>query len=353
MSVELEQARRAEPDWDELRERRVLARVLAARGEGAARRRRARVAVAFGAGVAVAAAALLVWMRPATTQPSSGGAVATVAVEGEAGTSRPARLSLRDGSEVFLAASADVRVESESEGAVRIAQLAGEARYVVSHRPERSFVVVVEAVEVRVRGTQFVVRRGELEVEVEVEEGRVEVARGDDASMLGAGDALRVRMRADEPTPEPEIVPEPEIAPSEPEPETSSAERSPRPSRRESIEELTAQADEARRAGRLDDAARALRAATIAEPRDPRVATAFFTLGRVERARARDVAAAEAFEAAFARAPHGALAEDALAEAAVSWSAAGRRERARASARRYLELHPSGLYAERVRHLAE
>ncbi|UJR82807.1 FecR domain-containing protein [Sandaracinus amylolyticus] len=352
MSVDLEQARRAEPDWDELRERRVLTRVLAARGEGAARRRRARVGIAFGAGVAVAAALALVWLRPAA-QPSRGDAIATVAVEGEAGTSRPARLSLRDGSEVFLASSADVRVESESEGAVRIAQLAGEARYVVSHRPERSFVVVLEDVEVRVRGTQFVVRRGELDVEVEVEEGRVEVARGDDASMLGAGEALRVRMRADEPVVEPEVAPEPVIEAIEPEPETSSIERAPRPARRESIEALLAQADEARRAGRLDDAARALRAATTAEPRDPRVATAFFTLGRVERARARDAAAAEAFEAAFARAPHGALAEDALAEAAVSWSAAGRRERARVAAQRYLELHPSGLYAERVRHLAE
>ncbi|MDQ3032245.1 MAG: hypothetical protein M3Y87_07505, partial [Myxococcota bacterium] len=67
----------------------------------------------------------------------------------------------------------------------------------------------------------------------------------------------------------------------------------------------------------------------------------------------RDAIAAEAFERSYAEAPHGALAEDALAEAAVSWSAAGRRERARDVARRYLALHPSGLYVDRVRHLAE
>ena len=30
MSVDLEELRRSEPDWDELRERRVLSRVLAA-----------------------------------------------------------------------------------------------------------------------------------------------------------------------------------------------------------------------------------------------------------------------------------------------------------------------------------
>jgi transmembrane sensor len=119
------------------------------------------------------------------------------------------------------------------------------------------------------------------------------------------------------------------------------------------MEQMLAEADAARRAGRLEDASRALRAAIAAHAEDPRAATALFLLGRVERTRGRDAAAAEAFEAGYARDPDAVLAEDALAEAAVSWSAASRSERAREAARRYLARYPAGEYADRVRHLAE
>src|SRR5690606_23949229 len=54
MSIELEDLRRRAPEWDELRERRVLSRVLAMRAEGETRRRRIRTGAAFAAGVAVA-----------------------------------------------------------------------------------------------------------------------------------------------------------------------------------------------------------------------------------------------------------------------------------------------------------
>src|SRR5690606_34974139 len=65
-------------------------------------------------------------------------------------------------------------------------------RYRVSRRPRRAFVVQARDVAVHVRGTRFVVRVGEDAVEVEVEEGRVEVTRAGASSMLIAGDSLRV-----------------------------------------------------------------------------------------------------------------------------------------------------------------
>lgn len=400
----VEEAREGAPEWDELRERRVLARVIAAREEAARRRRRARVAAGAGAVIAVAAVTLLAWLRRAEEPHAVGGsgAVATVATEGEVGGARTARLALRDGSEVLLSPDAQVEIELEERDRVRIAQRAGEARYVVSHRPERAFVVAVDDVEVSVRGTRFVVRRAASDVEVEVEEGRVAVARERAESVLGAGDVLRVRLReasGEEPR-DPAARDREAAPPGEPEALPGAAGSSARTDREaararsagardarragaetrgapdhadrgdetdrdgdadrdettaapRTLEALIAEADEARARGRLDDAARALRTAVQAGGEDPRVASALCTLGRVESARGRHAQAADAFGRCVERARHGALAEDGLAQSALSWSAAGQAERARVAARRYLAMYPGGLHADRVRHLAE
>lgn len=119
------------------------------------------------------------------------------------------------------------------------------------------------------------------------------------------------------------------------------------------MESLLGDADRARRAGQLDEAVRALEIAVAAHASDPRAATALFTLGRVERRRGRDAAAALAFGRAYEQDPNAVLAEDALAEAAVSWAAAGRAARAREAATRYLTRFPSGEYVTRVRRLAD
>lgn len=323
--VDLERARKAEPEWDEVRERRVLSRVLAAR-----KPKRSRALVVGAVAVAAAALAWIVWPREAAQIERA-----------------PGGLALRDGSEITLR-GAHVAIVEESARSIVVAQDGGDARYEVARRPERAFVVRAEDVEVRVRGTRFWVRIDPPFVRVEVEEGRVEVVRGEEAiGVLGAGDSIRTRLRA----PEEEVRAEP--PPPDPEPAPVLEEPRPRPRPPPSIEEALAIADEARREGRLDDAARALERATLAHPDDPRSATALFTLGRVERARGRHRAAALAFDRSLARAPHGSLAEDALAESALSWSAAGDPERARSAAERYLAAHPDGLYAERVRRLVE
>lgn len=392
-------ARRGEPEWDELREQRVLARVMAERQRRRSSRRGPRWA-ALGA----AAAAALAWIAI--------GALRSDRDEAPLATPEaPGRLTLTDGSEVWFGPAARVDILAETASEVRIEQRAGEARYAVTHRPGREFVVRAADVEVRVRGTRFTVRRHEDAVEVDVEHGRVEVSRAGTSSLLGAGEALRVRLArraAAEPAPSamsdargasPAAAPaqsaarEPaagaeapagvqsEIEAGEPsgsayEPPAEPVEiearggtgapaategravaeteaRTARPAHRAaSFGQMLAEADVARRAGRLDEAARVLRAAASAYPQDPRVATALFSLGRVERRRGRDAAAAAAFERAYAHDPHAVLAEDALAEAAVSWMAAGRSDRARAAASRYLARYPRGEYVERVRELA-
>lgn len=148
-----------------------------------------------------------------------------------------------------------------------------------------------------------------------------------------------------------EPEPEPPAARSRPRTSSSAAREPLRPA--PPMDSLLAEADLARRAGRLDEAARALRAAIAEHSSDPRVSTALFSLARVERRRGRDAAAAQAFERSYAADPDAVLAEDALAEAAVSWAACGRADRARADAARYLERFPSGVYVERVRALVE
>lgn len=345
MNGELEKARAAEPAWDEVRERRVLTRVIAARDEGARRARRGRAMMAVAAVAAVVVVVLFSRGAPSAREVSE---TTPVAAEPAGG-----RLALHDGSIVELSEGAEVAIVTDAATEVRIDHAAGEARYVVSHVPTRTFVVACGAVDVIVRGTRFVVRREGSRVDVDVEEGRVEVRRGGESTMLVRGETLRVdgtiTPEAPAPTP-PASTASADVAPIEP---AIAHATSPRPTTTRaptpSVEELLAEASAARRERRWDDAARALRAAIDASEGDPRAATYAFMLARVERSRGQDGAAADAFADAYARDPDAVLAEDALAESVVSLAAAGRTSEARAAAARYGERFPEGAYAERVR----
>jgi transmembrane sensor len=364
MTGPIERARDAEPSWDEVRERRVLTRVQSARGERQQRRLRTRrwaVGSALAAIVLVAGAVGGRWLTEGTE---------TIALTSPIiGPDTAGRLALSDGSEIELTEGARVEVEVDSPEEVRLIQHDGAARYVVSHRAERRFVVRCDGVEVEVRGTRFWVRHRAADgaesasVEVDVEEGRVEVRRGVEHSLLSGGESLRVRVSSDSHVLAPEAVEVSEIA-SDPldrdtvprATEIAAAERpsvrsgarvTPRPT--SDVASLLTEAEEARRAGRLDDAVRALNEVLAQLGDDPRAATAYFTLGRLERSRSRHAAAAAAFEAAYGHDGGAILAEDALAEATISWSVAGRLDRARTSGSRYLARYPDGQYLERVR----
>ena len=81
--------------------------------------------------------------------------------------------------------------------------------------------------------------------------------------------------------------------------------------------------------------------------------SAQFTLGKVERARGRHAAAAQAFYRCVKQAPNPSMGEDALAEAALSWHAAGNSEKAEAVAHIYLDRYPKGMYVVKIRRVVE
>jgi transmembrane sensor len=339
-----------EPAWSELREQRLLGRIVEARRQRARAVRRSAL-IAAGVATACAAAGLVIALR----RPSPGSVAATAAAA--PGTSR---LTLVDGSEAVLASNGDVQIEEQSTGRVQLRQRAGSARYVVRHDPARDFVVSAEGVTVRVRGTIFSVNVRPDAVEIGVERGRVEIADRWRTRDLVAGEALSVPVHRPDDGAEPATAP-PTLAP----PAAAEAPASRPPARATATPAARAsaaappaaavlleRADAARATGRGDDAAHALEAFVAAYPRDRRLAAALFTLGRVERSRGRAEAAAAAFERCGRTRPAGPLADDALAEAAQAWHAAGAAANAGADARAYLRAHPGGIHAAAMRALA-
>jgi transmembrane sensor len=316
--------RSMEPAWNDLREQRILVRV---QEEKRARLAKKPLPVMWLAAAAVLLAAVIglatYKLRPAPAPVAKVEAVPT--------------MQLADGSEVALVQDAQVKLEEQGEEQVRLTQTGGEARYDVKPNPKRKFVVHAGDVTVRVLGTAFSVTMQAGKVRVHVLRGRVEVEGGGKTTELSIGETLEV----------PAVRP---IEPAVSAPPLPTMDKKPAPP---TVEALLAKADEARAAHRYDEAATALRTMIATYPSDGRIASALFTLGRVERMRGKHAAAAEAFARCHSAAPHGALAEDALAEEAVSWKSAGNAAKARAAAQRYLKAHPSGPHAARMMPLTE
>ncbi len=347
----LERVRRGleTPPWDELRETRVLGSVLEEVRHGRRRRRKAMLATsAVGAAVAVAAATLLM-LAPEQPEPTEiaerAPASAPPTVE-EPSAPAGSVLTLSDGSRAELSPNAAVQALEQSGSRVAVRQSRGQVRYDVTERPERDFVVHAGDVEVRVLGTIFSVELLEDGVQVSVERGRVALSDRNRRVELTRGESMFLAEGAE--------LAEPEVQ--EPSPAAKQPRRKARKRARTataSAGELLAQADAARQAGRLGQAAQALTTLTRQHARDPRAISAWFTLGRVQGDRGRFEASARAFERCFERSPSGTLAEDALAESARAWAAAGRDARASASASRYLSRYPGGTHATRMRSLSQ
>lgn len=321
-----------EPPWDDLREKRVLRSVRSARTRRLRTRQRARWALACAAALAVLGVLVGVGYEIRSEGP--------VATEATPAASAGSVLSLADGSRLSVQPNADVEVEVQTAAEVRLAQRAGEVLYEVPTNPLRRFEVRAAGVRIRVKGTAFRVRVASEAVVVRVERGRVVVEDASGAAELGAGEELRRAIRAAEPGPPSIAVSDlPEVTAPTP---SSSAGPSP------SVEELLARADSARAAGRHDEAASALQQILGTYPKDKRIGTVLFTLGRVERARGNHAAAA----AHFRSCSRGSLAEDALAEEAASWQAAGQAGQARDAATRYLQRFPDGPHVARMQRIA-
>ncbi len=368
-----------EPPWDEVRERRVLARIEE-QWEAARRQRRDRRKpkrwLAWGAAAAALAGfgQLGAWFilkdrGAGPGQPVPGGGRRDIHAPK---LSAASELSLGEGVRAYLAPDAEVAVLVRTSREVRVRQDAGKVRYVVRHRPGRRFVVEARGVIVEDLGTVFTVEVAGT-VRVRVEEGAVRIlGRGAwhrlDAGMElvvapgGPGGPRQVRDAGAEAARE---VPRGGSGGRGKGPAArGTARRSERqrpgggtpragPDGRADIEALFKEVDAARRAGRLERAARLLRRIVASFPRDPRVVAALFTLGRVELARGRAAAAARAFRRCYGRSPRGPLAEDALAAAARAWARAGRVDRAHRAAARYLQRYPAGAHAGAMRRIVE
>ncbi|HHH30441.1 MAG TPA: hypothetical protein ENK57_19160 [Polyangiaceae bacterium] len=292
--------------------------------------------------LAAAAAVALFIMRPGR-DPGEG----AIAITWQAAST----LEYTDGSRSLLAEHAEIQVVDDHLEHVEVEQRAGLVRYEIAKRPERRFVVEARDVTVTVLGTVFEVDVDGDEVTVSVQRGRVRVEHGATEVELTRGQRIALmapRSATHQAQPEAPVVEAPEetaevaqVTPAEDEHGAGGGQAKP------SAAELLRAADRARGAGRLDEAARRLRQLIASHPRDPRVTLAMFTLGRVERARGQHEAAARAFESCG-----DALRGDAIAEAATSWLAAGRSDRASAAAQRYLASHPAGVHAEQMKKLA-
>ncbi len=327
-----------EPEWNDLREQRILGRVLEAkRAHPIAPAPRLGVP-RLGVGIAAAAAVLVLAGGALLRSRAKPVPVAPVAT---AQPAAPPKIVLADGSEAILRGDAEVKVEEQQADRVTLVQSVGEVRYHVKPTPERRFAVRVGDVTVRGTDTAFTVSFDAKKVRVHVERGSVVIDAGRRTATLVATESLEVAaFRA-------EIPPAPVAS------EAVAAEKpAPKPAP-PSVEALLAKADEARAARRDDDAAEALRTLVALHPKDPRVPSALFTLARVERARGRHTAAAQAFQRCHQAAPNGPLAEDARAEEALSWKSAGDASRARTAAEKYLSIHPAGAHVARIRPLTE
>jgi transmembrane sensor len=384
---------RMQPAWDDLRERRVLRatrqRLDERRRRSGARRRALSIAIPALLGIAALVVAYVAGIRLGQhlamrgTNPPPGATVEAQrppAPPPVPGTEIAETRVLSDGSRLELSRYARVEVRTETSSRVELAQAGGRVRYEVARVPTRAFVIHAGNVRVEVTGTVFVVSFERDKIAVHVERGRVRVSGTGKEAELGAGDELSFsapdapdgtspaspeRGQNDERTsPRSTTPPSADVPSASPErgqnDERTSPSASPQqpPARPEaapatSVSNLLERADAERAAGDLTAAAATLREFVTRHPNDPRAALGWFTLGKVERTRARAVVAAKAFRTSFSVAPDGPLAEDALAEEAAAWAAANNAAEVHAAVERYLRRFPNGTHAARVRHLLE
>ncbi len=350
------------------------------------RRRRAPLVVA--GGVALAAAALALFFVTRDDGPlrlASGGALG--AAEGRS------ELRLDDGSRIALEEGARIEPLRNDEAAIHLLLARGRARFEVEPGGPRTWSIETGVATVEVVGTVFTITRGAGWAEVEVERGVVMV-RGEQvperAVRLVRGRSIRVGAApvaragidaaapseprgaaATDPRARREETPraasgetrssadaiEPRTSEDEATRAASSEPRSSQgdPSEPATIEDanvLMSRADDARRAGRAEEAA-ALLARALARSDDPAAGVAAFTLGRLELdVLHRPERAARAFERALELALPPRLREDAAARRVEALAQTGDAGATRAAADAYLRDHPAGRHAARVRALA-
>ena len=352
--------------WDSTREERTLFNVMAAHKRALGSRAesvpkaRSRGWWLGCLGLSLATAGVILIVRQTSERRTEVG----VAPAGE--TTLPMRTAVW---EALPVGAARLFVEADDGQRVRLRQPIGKVEYEVKPAPERNFSVRAGDVEIRVRGTRFTVESTDSWVEVRVLRGSVDVLESARTTGLRPGEFLRVpTWRGSDPViggvpgAGPPITPIPSAPPAQlPAVKTqpTTPVRAPVPAVRariqsnlpaaDSVEPTLQKADQARKSGDLATAATILRGLAARAGRDPRGATIWFTLGRVEAQRGHFEASAKAFDRGWRSHPEDPLAGDALAESAQSLRAANRIDAARAAARLYLDRFPRGGQIHRMR----
>lgn len=272
------------------------------------------------------------------------------------------QFTLRDGSSVEAGPDTAVTLSRLEEQEIGLTLSRGRARFQVSKRPERRFQVRVADVTVTVVGTRFVVRSEEEQVEVQVEEGVVEIEHHGHRSTLKAGqswsrprvDALREPPSSVQPSsPSEAEAPDDLEAKAPPPPAPAVIEDRPLPRGVGKPRGQRAQADqrfeaalEARRSGDSQAALRAFREFLRLHPNHPRMALASFELGRLEMDVAHDLdAAVIALERAVLAGRGANFAEDALARLIQAQAGRGDRRGCQEARKLYADRYPTGSYA--------
>ncbi len=339
-----------EPPWNDVREARVLSRVLD-EAQSPKQQRWRRPVLGVGALLAAASAAAFLFFRAppsapvAPTATFAGATLPTSAASEAHSGAAPSVLALTDGSKAHLQPGAEVQALEQSTKLVRLMQPRGVVRYEVKPDAERPFSINAQGVEVRVIGTVFTVAVEGDAVRVSVERGRVAVRSGSRAVELAPGENVRLSTN-DSSTPA-------KAGEAKTRPATSAVSKTePALQAAQSPADLMHDADAARAKGDLSKAEQLLGKLVAEHQGSPQATSAAFSLGRIQRARGNFTAAARTFEALRRRAPAGPLAEDAMAEAANAWALAGNTAQARQLAVAYMASYPRGPHAERMRRLS-
>lgn len=337
------------PKWDDLHEARVLQRVLEEVHQPVAKSgKNWRGLAGIGLGVVAAAAGVFLFLG-STVRPLS---VATTGnTEAAKNHAHTSVLKFADGSHATLETGAIVDCVHQSTASVLLSQQTGAVHYDVRPDVSRPFVVLARGVRVEVVGTAFDVSVSDS-VQVRVTRGRVRVVSTGRQVELGAGEEMRVVENGSATAASGTAVEAPNGVPG-----ATPVTRSPHAEgvaakAQNSIEDLLAQADDARRRGNSALAAEKLTQLAKAYPRDPRTPSALFTLARLEESRGRHARAAELFGNVSQRAPNGPLAEDALAGQARALKSSGNLPAAQKSAAEYLRRYPFGPHTARMRQIS-
>lgn len=300
----------------------------------------------------MAAAGLLLWTRPAPSVETARPVWALSPDARFAASDEATAVALDDGSVIELDPHTSLRGVSRSASEVTLELEHGEATFEVTPNPGRAFRVASGDVSVRVIGTRFEVSREAGHVTVEVERGRVEVQRGEETVVLGAGERwsgeewitnAAVEAPASPEASEPEVTEV--VRPTGPRRDERPAETEPEDAARALFEAAQA----ARRGGRPDRAAALFAELVEQHPHDPRAGLAAFELGRIRLDVMHDVRGSiEALERSLDLAPHGGFRQDALARLVLLYDRVGDDSRCREAQSRYLSDFPDGVHLSDV-----